>query len=155
MAIKTGHMEISEILKFLPHRYPFLLVDKILTLETGLAITAIKNVSINEPFFVGHFPQNPIMPGVLILEAMAQAGGILAYASWEKEKREQVLLLVGMDKVRFRSPVVPGDQLVMKLEILKQRARVTRMRGTANVNGNVVAESEFTAVLKDKEGRHH
>lgn len=145
----TFQMGIPDILKIMPHRYPFLLVDRVLALDIGASITAIKNVSMNEQFFTGHFPGCPVMPGVLILEAMAQTGGILAYTSWGEEKRNRPLLLVGMDKVRFRKPVVPGDQLFMKLDVRKFRDKVTSMHGVATVDGDLAAEAEFTAVLGD------
>ncbi len=139
---------ILEIMRFLPHRYPFLLVDRIVEIEPGKKITALKNVTMNEPFFQGHFPGTPIMPGVLIVEAMGQAGGVLAYASNSQEDpAAQLIYFTGIDKVRFRQPVVPGDQLILELEILKQRARVFKMAGKAFVDGKLVAEAELMATV--------
>jgi len=142
-------MDVREIQKFLPHRYPFLLVDRILEIEEGKRIVGLKNVTFNEPFFQGHFPQTPVMPGVLIIEAMAQVGGVLAYKSALSEAKGKLIYFAAIDKVRFRKPVVPGDQIIFKLEMLKQRKRVCKMRGEALVNGEVVAEGELTAVLAE------
>ncbi|TWI68161.1 3-hydroxyacyl-[acyl-carrier-protein] dehydratase [Desulfobotulus alkaliphilus] len=144
-----GGIDIVGILNYLPHRYPFLLVDRVLSLEVGKSISAIKNVSINEPFFTGHFPDFPIMPGVLILEAMGQAGGILAYASWPEEKRKYPLFLTGADKARFRRKVLPGDQIRMEVILMKLKSRAVKMRGVATVDGAVAVEAEFMAVLGD------
>jgi 3-hydroxyacyl-[acyl-carrier-protein] dehydratase len=140
--------DILEIMKFLPHRYPFLLVDRILELIPGKSVRALKNVTINEPFFQGHFPGVPVMPGVLIAEAMGQAGGVLAYVSYPEETAQSHLIyLTGMDKVRFRKPVVPGDQLVMALTTLKQRSKMVKMSGIATVDDKIVAEAELMATL--------
>jgi 3-hydroxyacyl-[acyl-carrier-protein] dehydratase len=141
--------DINKIMDILPHRYPILMVDKVLELEPGKRVTAVKNVTINEPFFHGHFPGKPIMPGVLILEAMAQAGYILAYASSFSEKKGMIYI-VGIDKVRFRHPVMPGDQIVSKMQILRQRTKVVKMSGIAHVNNKKVAEAEFLASLGEK-----
>jgi 3-hydroxyacyl-[acyl-carrier-protein] dehydratase len=137
--------DIQKILQFLPHRYPFLLVDRVLELEPGDRIVALKNVTINEPFFQGHFPGKPVMPGVLIIEAMAQAGGLLAYESSPADNHGQLIYFMGMDKVRFRKPVVPGDQLIFEAKILKLRTKVAKMTGTASVNKQLVAEAELMA----------
>jgi 3-hydroxyacyl-[acyl-carrier-protein] dehydratase len=137
--------DIQKILQFLPHRYPFLLVDRVLELEPGDRIVALKNVTINEPFFQGHFPGKPVMPGVLIIEAMAQAGGLLAYESSAADNHGQLIYFMGMDKVRFRKPVVPGDQLIFEAKILKLRTKVAKMTGTASVNKQLVAEAELMA----------
>lgn len=145
-----GRMEVLDILKYLPHRYPFLLVDRVLSLEPGKSICAIKNVTVNEPFFQGHFPAFPIMPGVLILEALGQAGGILAYASWPREHQAHPLLLTGADKARFRRKVIPGDQLRMEVNILKLKSRTVKMYGMATVEGARAVEAEFMAVLGDQ-----
>jgi beta-hydroxyacyl-ACP dehydratase FabZ len=137
--------DIEKIMEFLPHRYPFLLVDRVINLIPGDKILALKNVTINEPFFQGHFPGKPIMPGVLIIEAMAQAGGILAYETGPPEKRDRLIYFMGMDKVRFRRMVVPGDQIIFDAKILKFRSKVAKMSGTATVNGQLVAEAELMA----------
>lgn len=141
---------IAEIMNFLPHRYPFLLIDRVVELVPGESIRALKNVTINEPFFQGHFPGTPIMPGVLILEAMAQAGGILALDSMPDELRGAVIYFMGMDKVRFRKPVVPGDQLIFEIRALKQRAKAVKMAGIAKVEDNIVAEAEMMASFGEK-----
>ena len=144
-------MELNtlEIMKLLPHRYPILLVDKIVEFEEGKRILGIKNVTINEPFFLGHFPEHPIMPGVLILEAMAQVGGV--YAILAKEVGEnQVPYFVGIDKAKFRKPVLPGDVLHLDLELLKVRRGIYSFIGKATVDGKLVAEAELKATFADK-----
>ena len=142
---------IKEIMGLLPHRYPFLLVDKILELEEGKRIVGIKNVSINEPFFQGHFPGSPIMPAVLLLEAMAQTGGILVLSlEGEKSKTRNVLFL-GIDKARFRKPVYPGDQVRFELVALQRKKSVWKFKGEASVEGTLVAEAELMAMISDKE----
>jgi len=142
---------IKEIMGLLPHRYPFLLVDKILEIEEGKRIIGIKNVSINEPFFQGHFPDSPIMPAVLLLEAMAQTGGILVLdLEGEKSKMRNVLFL-GIDKARFRKPVYPGDQVRFELEVLQRKKSVWKFKGEAFVEGTLVAEAELMAMISDKE----
>jgi beta-hydroxyacyl-ACP dehydratase FabZ len=140
----------EEIVKVLPHRYPFLLVDRITELEPGKRVKGIKNVTINEPFFQGHFPGNPIMPGVLIIEAMAQVGGVLSGFSMPEDMKKEGPLnfyFVGMDKVKFRKPVVPGDQLVFELVTLRTGSRVWKMAGKAFVNDALVAEAELIAAI--------
>lgn len=139
--------DIMKIMNLLPHRYPFLLVDRVLEIVSGEKIIALKNVTINEPFFQGHFPKSPIMPGVLIIEAMAQAGGVLAFDSLPKEKQGALVYFMGMDKVKFRKPVTPGDQLVLEISILKQRLNAIKMAGTAKVNESLVAEAQFMATF--------
>ncbi|MFQ5485769.1 MAG: 3-hydroxyacyl-ACP dehydratase FabZ [Desulfobacterales bacterium] len=139
--------DIVEIMKFLPHRYPFLLVDKIIDLVSGEKVVALKNVTMNEPFFQGHFPNMPIMPGVLIIEGMAQAGGVLAFDTMPEERRGDLIYFMGMDKVRFRKPVLPGDQLIFQLEIIKLRSKVVKMHGEAFVSEKRVAEAELMASL--------
>jgi beta-hydroxyacyl-ACP dehydratase FabZ len=141
--------DIEAIMQRLPHRYPFLLVDRILEIVPNKKIVALKNVTINEPFFQGHFPSRPIMPGVLIIEAMGQAGGVLAASMLPPEKHGSVIYFMGMDKVKFRQPVVPGDQLVFELEILKQRAKVVKMGGVAKVDQKVVAEAVMMATFQE------
>jgi beta-hydroxyacyl-ACP dehydratase FabZ len=138
---------IEEIIRCLPHRYPFLLVDRVLELEVDSRIVALKNVTINEPFFQGHFPGTPIMPGVLIVEAMGQAGGVLVAAGLEEEMRGSLIYFMGFDKVRFRKPVIPGDQLILELKLLKKRAKVVKMAATASVDNTVVAEAELMATI--------
>jgi 3-hydroxyacyl-[acyl-carrier-protein] dehydratase len=142
-------LDINEIMDLLPHRYPFLLVDRIVSIQEGTSITGIKNVSINEPFFMGHFPGQPIMPGVLIIEAMAQVSGILAFKSGVKKAKSVYFLSI--EKAKFRQPVFPGDQLVMDIKTLQQRGTVWKFSGTAKVNGKVVAEAGFTAMVTDVE----
>ena len=141
-------IDVREIMKIIPHRYPFLLVDRIESLKEGEEIVGIKNVTINEPFFAGHFPGNPIMPGVLIIEAMAQVGGVLAFHSSPKEWAGSLVYFMGIDKVRFRKPVVPGDQLRLKLTTIRQKKKVFKMRGEAYVGDTLVAEAELMAVIE-------
>ena len=141
---------IQEIMDFLPHRYPFIMIDRILEIVPDEKITALKNVTINEPFFQGHFPGTPIMPGVLIVEAMAQAGGVLASASLPQEKQGALIYFMGIDKVKFRKPVVPGDQLVIEVQILKQRLKAIKMSAIATVDKKIVAEAELMATFGDK-----
>jgi 3-hydroxyacyl-[acyl-carrier-protein] dehydratase len=145
-------IDVREIMKIIPHRYPFLLVDRIESMKKSEEIVGIKNVSINEPFFVGHFPGNPIMPGVLIIEAMAQVGGILAFHSSPKEWAGSLVYFMGLDKVRFRKPVVPGDQLRLKLTTIRQKKRIFKMRGEAYVEDTLVAEAELMAAIESKPG---
>ena len=142
--------DIQSIVSFLPHRYPFLLIDRVIKLIPGAEIVALKNVTINEPFFQGHFPANPIMPGVLIVEAMAQAGGVLAIESLPKEKHGQPVYFMGMDKVRFRKPVVPGDQIIFEVKILKMRSNAAKIAGKATVDDVLAAEAELMASFGDK-----
>ena len=142
--------DIQEIMNVLPHRYPFIMVDRILELIPGEKVVALKNVTINEPFFQGHFPDTPVMPGVLIVEAMAQAGAVLAHASLAREELGGLVFFMGMDKVKFRKPVVPGDQLVIELKPLKQRLKVFKMSATAKVGETLVAEAELMATFGEK-----
>ena len=141
--------DIGKIMELLPHRYPFLLVDRVISLVPDDRIVALKNVTINEPFFQGHFPGKPIMPGVLIIEAMAQVGGILAYETGPPEKRNRLIYFMGMDKVRFRKMVVPGDQIIFEAKILKIRSKAAKMSGTATVEGQLAAEAELMASFGD------
>jgi beta-hydroxyacyl-ACP dehydratase FabZ len=141
-------MDIQAIMQHIPHRYPFLLVDRILELERNKRVVGLKNVTMNEPFFQGHFPGTPIMPGVLILEAMAQTSGVLAIASMDKVGKDALMYFMGLDQVKFRKMVVPGDQLIMELEVLKQRAKVMKLAGTAKVDGQVVAEAQLMATIE-------
>jgi len=142
-------MEIKEIQDLLPHRYPFLLVDRIIEIELGIKATGIKNVTINEGFFQGHFPGNPIMPGVLIIEAMAQVAGILAFRSGATTGKS--VYFMSIEKAKFRKPVVPGDQLKLVVNILHQRGNVWKFSGEAYVDEKVAAEAEFAAMVTDRE----
>ena len=136
--------DIMEILQYLPHRYPFLLLDRVLSFTPGQTLTALKNVTYNEPFFPGHFPQRPIMPGVLILEAMAQATGVLAFkTAQELHDANSMYYLVGIDKARFKQPVQPGDQLILQVSLERMRRDVGRFLGEASVDGKVVASAEL------------
>lgn len=141
---------VTDIMRFLPHRYPFILVDRVLALEPGKRIRALKNVTINEPFFQGHFPGTPIMPGVLILEAMAQAGGVLVIESLPPEKHGSLVYFMGIDKARFRQPVVPGDQLIFEIDMIKSRGKAAKLSGVATVDGNRVAEAEVLASIGEQ-----
>ena len=149
MANKQICMDIQQIMGFLPHRYPFLLVDRVLDIIDGERITALKNVTFNEPFFTGHFPGVPVMPGVLMVEAMAQAGGVLMFNSLE-DKESKIAMLMGVDKCRFRKPVRPGDQMIIEVEVLRFRSRVGKMLGKTMVDGAVAAEAEITFSLVDR-----
>jgi 3-hydroxyacyl-[acyl-carrier-protein] dehydratase len=142
--------DIREIMDLLPHRYPFLLVDRILEMEEGKRIVGIKNVTINEPFFQGHFPGSPIMPGVLIIEAMAQTWGILVLASEPDMAGSKNVLFLGIDNARFRRPVYPGDQLRFELQALNLKRSIWKFKGEAFVNGELVAEAELMATIADK-----
>jgi len=141
--------DIKSIMQNLPHRYPFLLVDRVVEFVKGERIVALKNVTINEPYFQGHFPDTPIMPGVLIVEAMGQAGGVLVTRSLPPEKQGKLIYFMGFDDVRFRKPVVPGDQLILELEMLKLRSKVVKMAGVAKVEGKIVAEAKLMAAYGD------
>ena len=147
---KIETIDIQGILEGLPHRYPFLLVDRVLECVPGKSIKALKNVTINEPFFQGHFPGLPIMPGVLIVEAMAQTGGLLYMVTRKPETEDSVFYFMGIDKVRFRKPVVPGDQLVLESNIIRERAKVLKMSATATVNRQLVAEGVLLAAVGER-----
>ena len=141
-------MDIREVMKNLPHRYPFLLVDRILELTPKEKVVGLKNVTINEPFFQGHFPGTPIMPGVLILEAMAQCGGVLAIKSLPEGSEGALMYFMTMDQIKFRKQVVPGDQLIMELVITKQRAKIMKFNATAKVDGELAAEAQLMATIE-------
>ena len=144
-------LEIDEIRAILPHRYPFLLVDRILELEAGTRVVGIKNVTVNEPFFQGHFPARPIMPGVLILEAMAQVGGVLAFKSLPAGGRP-VVYLTGVDGAKFRKPVVPGDRIRFEVTLTKRRDPFWKMQGKAYVESDLVCEADVTAMVTMEKG---
>jgi 3-hydroxyacyl-[acyl-carrier-protein] dehydratase len=139
-------LDVNQIMELIPHRFPFLLVDRIVEMEVGKRIVGIKNVTINEAFFQGHFPRYPIMPGVLVVEAMAQTGGVLLFKS-KPELRGCVMYFAGIDNVRFRKPVVPGDTLRLEVVFTGMRQRLVKMTGRAFVDGEVVTEAEMTAVV--------
>lgn len=141
MTKELNSLDIDEIIRLLPHRYPFLMIDRVLSYEKGESLRAIKNVSINEPFFQGHFPDKPIFPGVLILEAMAQATGILAFKSFDELKPEQLYYFASINKARFKYPVVPGDQIVFDVVYMKKRQGIALFHGIASVDGRVVCEA--------------
>src|SRR5262244_2887334 len=142
-------LDVNQIQAILPHRYPFLLVDRIVDYEAGKRVVGIKNVSLNEPFFAGHFPGAPVMPGVLIIEAMAQTAGVLMLASIP-DRANKLVFFTGIDGAKFRKPVIPGDQLRMELTVLKYRNRYIRLRGEAYVDGMLVAEAEIASALVDR-----
>ncbi|MGW8192806.1 MAG: 3-hydroxyacyl-ACP dehydratase FabZ [Desulforhopalus sp.] len=139
------NIDILEIMRLLPHRYPFVMVDRILSMEIRKQIVGLKNVTINEPFFQGHFPGRPVMPGVLILEGMAQVGGIMAFYANPEYIGNKLLFFAGIDKARFRRPVVPGDQLIFTLDYIKEKRSVTVMKARATVDDNTVAEALLMA----------
>lgn len=141
----------QDVLKLLPHRYPFLLVDRVLEVIPSQKLVAIKNVTFNEPFFQGHFPGHPVMPGVLILEALAQACALLAYKSAGLDPQQLVTYLMGIDGARFRKPVVPGDTLVLEVEVVKQKGAIWKQKGIAKANGALVAEADFLATVVDSQ----
>jgi beta-hydroxyacyl-ACP dehydratase FabZ len=142
-------MDIARIIQCLPHRYPFLLVDRVLETEGDTRVVAIKNVTINEPFFQGHFPGHPIMPGVLIVEAMAQAGGVLLLSQLERPE-EKLVYFMSLDNVKFRRPVVPGDQLRLDVRVVQNRGRTVSLRGEAFVDGALATEADMMARIVDR-----
>lgn len=142
-------MDVMEIREILPHRYPFLLVDRILEIDPGKRIVGLKNVTINEEFFQGHFPSQPVMPGVLIIEAMAQVGGVLMLREIEN-RDEKLAYFMGIDNARFRKPVIPGDQLTFEVEVLKQKRTTCKLQGKAFVDGKLVAEAVIMSAIVDR-----
>jgi len=147
---KDHFIHIKEIQKILPHRYPFLLVDRVLSLEKGKSIVSIKNVTYDEPFFNGHFPENKIMPGVLIIEALAQSGGILVYHSMP-DPEDKFMMLSKINNAKFRKPVIPGDQIEFHVDLVKMKKKFCEIKGEALVDGEVVAQSEIIASLISRE----
>lgn len=146
---KQPTIDIHGVMRLLPHRYPFLLIDRILEHRQGESLIALKNVTMNEPFFAGHFPNRPVMPGVLILEAMAQACGILAIlTSGNKRGEDELYYFVGIDKARFREPVEPGDQLLFKVQVLATKRGIWKFSGVAEVDGRVAAEAELMCAAR-------
>src|SRR5262245_59277848 len=148
-ASKAGAMDITEILALLPHRYPFLLIDRVLEMEPRKRVVCLKNVTINEPFFAGHFPGNPIMPGVLVVEAMAQAGATLLLSALT-DRHDKLVFFTGIERARFRRPVVPGDQLRIQVEVLAWRRIAGRMDGKVFVEGTLVAEATISCAIGDR-----
>lgn len=147
-----SEMYVEEIRRFLPHRYPFLLIDRVLDCVPGESLTAIKNVSVNEPFFNGHFPETPIMPGVLIIEALAQATGLLGFKTMSEEPSDDLLyMLVGVDNIRFKRQVVPGDQLTLKAKVVRQSKVIWKFSCEASVDGDVVTTADLLCAAKEKE----
>ena len=143
-------MNIHEILEHLPHRYPFILVDKVLSLDLGKEITAVKNVTVNEPFFPGHFPYHPVMPGVLIVEAMAQAAALLSFKTMDtKPNEESVYYFAGIDNARFKKPVGPGDQIILSVKIDRILKGIWKYKGVATVDNDIVAEASMMCILKE------
>ena len=144
----TELTDINDIMRLIPHRYPFLLVDRVTSLEPGDFILAYKNVTYNEHFFPGHFPERPVMPGVLIIEALAQTGAILAYVTAGPEAAGRITYVMGLDRVKFRRPVVPGDRLDLRVEVVRPGTRYWKLRGEARVDEARVAEAEITAAME-------
>ena len=147
MASEEKYIDVTEILRLLPHRYPFVLVDRVLEVEPGERIVCLKNVTINEEFFQGHFPGAPVMPGVLIMEGLAQAGALLAYLTGGDTVEGKLVYFAGMDNVRFRQKVVPGDQLIFKLSVNKRKGRIWKLDGKAYVDDKLAAEGELMATF--------
>ncbi|WP_432735789.1 3-hydroxyacyl-ACP dehydratase FabZ [Maridesulfovibrio sp. FT414] len=144
-------IDIRKIMEMLPHRYPFLLVDRVEEVVPGESIRAYKNVTVNEPFFQGHFPGLPVMPGVLIVEALAQAGGLVVLSTGEIDTNDKVFLFTGINKLKFRRPVVPGDKLVLEVNEVRRKMNIWKMTCVATVDGEVAAQGEVAAAIVDKE----
>ena len=142
-------MDIHQILKQLPHRYPILLIDRVLEIENGKSIKALKNVSINEPFFMGHFPKYPVMPGVLMIEAMAQAAALLSFSTLGVTPDDKtVYYFAGIDAARFKRPVSPGDQMIMDVSLLRMKAGIFKYKGITRVDGNIACEAELMCTMR-------
>ena len=142
-------MDIHQILKLLPHRYPILLVDRVLEIETGKSIKALKNVTINEPFFMGHFPKHPVMPGVLMIEAMAQAAALLSFSTLGVTPDDKtVYYFAGIDSARFKRPVTAGDQMIMDVSLLRMKAGIFKFKGVTRVDGNLACEAELMCTMR-------
>lgn len=142
--------DIRSIMQMLPHRYPFLMVDRVVSFESGVGIAAYKNVTVNESFFQGHFPNQPIMPGVLIIEALAQAGGIFVVKTMAIDSSDKLFLFTGIESAKFRRPVVPGDRLDLTASLIRRKMNIWKMQGRATVDGELVAEGVITAAIVDK-----
>lgn len=149
MANQLNSLQIQEIMALLPHRYPFLLIDRVLDYTPGESLTAVKNVSINEPIFTGHFPNMPIFPGVLILEALAQATGILGFKTVTERAENELYLFAAIDEARFKKPVVPGDQMILEVKFLKERRNIWKFYGEAKVDGQVVCSAELMCARRE------
>ncbi|MDP2513922.1 3-hydroxyacyl-ACP dehydratase FabZ [Photobacterium damselae subsp. piscicida] len=149
MTSENKTLNITEIQQLLPHRYPFLMIHRVVNYEEGKTLTAIKNVSINEPQFTGHFPNMPVFPGVLILEAMAQATGLLAFKTFGAPKENELYYFASIDNAKFRKPVMPGDQLVLEVEFLKERRGIAMFNGVAKVDGDVVCSAELKCARRE------
>jgi 3-hydroxyacyl-[acyl-carrier-protein] dehydratase len=147
---RSTHLDIEKILQILPHRWPFVLVDRVTEVVPNERIRGHKCVSMNEPWFLGHFPQNPILPGVLLIEALAQIGGILAYASEPFDASSSLLYFLGIDKAKFRRPVVPGDRVDLEVSVIHHRTNVWKLRGEASVEGTLCAQGELLASVVDR-----
>ncbi|MEH8021831.1 3-hydroxyacyl-ACP dehydratase FabZ [Rheinheimera metallidurans] len=149
MANQLNSLQIQEIMALLPHRYPFLLIDRVLDYTPGESLTAVKNVSVNEPIFTGHFPNMPIFPGVLILEALAQATGILGFKTVTERSDNELYLFAAIDDARFKKPVVPGDQMILEVKFLKERRNIWKFYGEAKVDGQVVCSAELMCARRE------
>ncbi|WP_375751084.1 3-hydroxyacyl-ACP dehydratase FabZ [Vibrio sp. HN007] len=149
MTTENKTMDITKIKELLPHRYPFLLIDRVTDYEEGKYLIALKNISVNEPQFTGHFPRLPIFPGVMILEAMAQATGLLGFSSFGAPAENELYLFAGVDNAKFRKPVVPGDQLVLEVELVKERRGIALFNGVAKVDGEVVCTAELKCARRE------
>ncbi len=149
MTNSLNTIEIQEIMALLPHRYPFLMIDRVIDYTPGESLTAIKNVTVNEPIFTGHFPTMPIFPGVMILEAMAQATGILGFKTVSERSENELYLFAGIDEARFKKPVVPGDQLVLEVKFLKERRNMWKFYAEAKVDGQVVCSAELMCARRE------